>query len=35
LAEIKAGVPLFVSYDDVRLVVTHVRAQRRVGEQSA
>jgi len=35
LAEIKAGVPLFVSYDDVRLVVAHVRAQRRMGEQSA
>ncbi len=35
LAEIKAGVPLFVSYDDVRLVVAHVRAQRRMGEKSA
>jgi ATP-dependent DNA helicase RecQ len=35
LAEIKAGVPAFVSYDDVRLVVAHVRAQRRIGEKSA
>jgi len=35
LAEIKAGVPHFVSYDDVRLVVAHVRAQRRMGEKSA
>jgi len=35
LADIKAGLPLFVSYDDVRLVVAHVRAQRRIGERSA
>ncbi len=35
LADIKAGVPLFVSYDDVRLVVAHVRAQRLIGEKSA
>jgi ATP-dependent DNA helicase RecQ len=35
LAEIKASVPLFVSYDDVRLVVANVRAQRRMGEKSA
>jgi len=35
LAEIKAGVPAFVSYNDVRLVVAHVRVQRRTGEKSA
>jgi ATP-dependent DNA helicase RecQ len=35
LADIKVAVPLFVSYDDVRLVVAHVRAQRRVSEWSA
>jgi len=35
LADIKSAVPLFVSYDDVRLVVAHVRAQRRIGEKSA
>jgi ATP-dependent DNA helicase RecQ len=35
LADIKAEVPLFVSYDDVRLVVAHVRAQRRTGAKSA
>ena len=35
LADIKGAVPLFVSDDDVRLVVAHVRAQRRVGEKSA
>jgi hypothetical protein len=35
LAEIKAAVPLFVSYNDVRLVVAHVRAQRRLGVKTA
>jgi uncharacterized protein YpbB len=35
LAEIKAIVPLFVSYDDVRLVVAQVRAQRKITEKSA
>lgn len=34
LADIKAVVPLFVSYDDVRLVVAKVRAQRRLAERS-
>ena len=35
LAEIKAAAPLFVSYNDVRLVVAHVRAQRRLGVKTA
>jgi ATP-dependent DNA helicase RecQ len=35
LADIKAIVPPFVSYDDVRLVVAYVRAQRRSAEKSA
>ena len=35
LADIKALVPPFVSYDDVRLVVARVRAQRRAAEKSA
>ena len=35
LADIKAAVPLFVSYDDVRLVVAHLRARRRLEEKSA
>jgi hypothetical protein len=35
LADIKAAVPLFVSYDDVRLVVAQVRAQKRLNEKSA
>jgi ATP-dependent DNA helicase RecQ len=35
LADIKAVVPPFVSYDDVRLVVAQVRAQRRTGAKSA
>jgi hypothetical protein len=35
LAEIKTAVPPFVSYNDVRLVVAHVRAQRRSGAKSA
>jgi ATP-dependent DNA helicase RecQ len=35
LAEIKACVPLFVSYNDVRLVVAHVRAEQRIRERSA
>jgi len=35
LAEIKAIVPAFISYNDVRLVVAHVRAQKRADEKSA
>jgi len=35
LAEIKAAVPPFVSYNDVRLVVAYVRAQRRVAMKTA
>ncbi len=35
LADIKASVPPFVSYDDVRLVVAHVHAQKRLTEKSA
>ena len=35
LAEIKAIVPLFVSYDDVRLVVAQLRSQRKIAEKSA
>jgi len=35
LADIKAAVPPFVSYNDVRLVVAYVRAQRRVAMKTA
>ncbi len=35
LADIKAGVPAFVSYNDVRLVVAHLRAEHRIRERSA
>jgi len=35
LADIKAAVPLFVSYDDVRLVVAHIRARRRLEDKRA
>ncbi len=35
LTEIKTGVPPFVSFNDVRLVVAHLRAQRRIRERSA
>jgi ATP-dependent DNA helicase RecQ len=35
LADIKAAVPLFVSYDDVRLVVAKVRVQKRLNEKTA
>ena len=35
LAEIKAGVPPFVSFNDIRLVVAHLRAQHRLRERSA
>jgi ATP-dependent DNA helicase RecQ len=35
LAEIKAGVPPFVSFNDVRLVVAHLRAEHRIRARSA
>jgi ATP-dependent DNA helicase RecQ len=35
LAEIKAGVPPYVSFNDIRLVVAHLRAQQRVAGRSA
>ncbi len=35
LAEIKAAVPPFVSYNDIRLVVANLRAEHRIGERGA